>query len=75
MAANNPTPQLISPAELAAVLCIGRSKLYEMKSAGQLPRPIKLGRSVRWRLSDIDQWLALGCPSQERFEKMKGGAK
>ncbi len=68
--------QLVTPADLGAMFRIGRSKLYEMKSAGQLPRPVRLGRCVRWRLSDINAWIAAGCPSQERFEAMrKAGAK
>ncbi len=63
--------QLVTPADLGAMIRIGRSKLYDMKASGQLPRPVKIGRCVRWRLSDINAWIATGCPSGERFEAMR----
>lgn len=77
MRTDNPAPQFVTPADLAAMIKIGRSTLYGLKAAGQLPRPVKLGNCdcVRWRLSDIERWIELGCPSMERFEKMKGGSK
>ena len=67
------TPQvLISPAGLAAMLSLSRSKVFDMRAAGQLPKPLKLGRSTRWRLADIEAWINAGCPSLEKFEKIRG---
>ena len=38
---------------------LGRSTIYAKVSAGGFPPPIRLGsRSVGWRLTDIDGWLA-----------------
>lgn len=35
------------------------SSLYEKMAKGQFPKPIKLGeRSVGWRESEIDAWIA-----------------
>ncbi len=65
-------PRLITAENLGDMLSLGRSKVYDMKASGLLPRPIKLGRSVRWRLSDIESWINAGCPSQEKFEKLRG---
>jgi predicted DNA-binding transcriptional regulator AlpA len=36
--------------------------LWRLLSAGKLPEPIRVGRSVRWRMSDIREWIDSGCP-------------
>jgi predicted DNA-binding transcriptional regulator AlpA len=28
-----------------------------MSGAGQLPKPVRIGRLVRWRRADLDTWL------------------
>ena len=38
---------------------LARATLYAKIADGTFPRPIRLGsRSVGWRLSDIDEWIA-----------------
>lgn len=39
-------PLLVRPSEAATLLGIGRSKLYELLAAGELP-VVRIGRSVR----------------------------
>lgn len=56
-------PMLINAAELAKILCLSERTLYRLKSAGQLPSPIYLGGSVRWRHAEILAWVADGCPT------------
>lgn len=35
-----------------------KSTVYRLVSAGQFPRPVKLGtRAVAWRSSEIDAWI------------------
>jgi excisionase family DNA binding protein len=50
--------QLVTPAELAALLRLSTRKIRAMKSAGQLPTAKKFGRSVRWRRSDLEKWMS-----------------
>jgi predicted DNA-binding transcriptional regulator AlpA len=65
---------LMNDKKTAEELGISRRKLWTMNSMGQLPAPIRLGRSVRWRTDDITEWVRLGCPSREVFEATKGEA-
>jgi excisionase family DNA binding protein len=30
---------------------------------GRMPRPLKVGRLARWRRSDVERWIADGCPA------------
>jgi len=66
--------QLLSVGELAKRLMVSKRTIWSMLSSGRLPRPIRLGRSVRFRASDIEQWIELGCPPRERWEAMRQGA-
>jgi len=50
---------------------ISVATLYCLKSSGQLPLPVKVGGRVMWRREEIQQWVQLGCPPRERFEKMR----
>jgi excisionase family DNA binding protein len=54
----NITPLLFNVRQLGAMLGgVSERKIRAMVSAGQLPRPIQLGRLVRWRRSDVEQWI------------------
>ena len=35
---------------------------HRMVAAGKCPKPLRLNRLVRWRLSDLEEWEAAGCP-------------
>ncbi len=43
--------------------------------SGQMPQSIRIGRCKRWRASDIDLWIELGCPNRDRFEAAKVAAE
>jgi excisionase family DNA binding protein len=47
---------LLTPAEAADVLKIGRSKLYELMARGAI-NSVKLGRCRRFRRSDLDLFI------------------
>lgn len=57
--------RLISIAEFAERIRRSRRSIEKDVEAGRVPPPIRVGRSVRWRLSDIEQWIAMGCPPRE----------
>lgn len=54
--------ELITANQFAKLLSISERTLYRLKSTGQLPAPIVLGGSVRWRLTEVRDWIANGCP-------------
>ncbi len=49
--------KLIGQGEVMDITGVGRTTLWNLRSSGQLPIPISLGKSVRWRLSDIEDWI------------------
>lgn len=53
---------LITVEQLAIRLQVSKRSLFRLKSEGKLPAPVKLRNSVRWRVLDIEEWVANGCP-------------
>ena len=49
---------LIDTAAVAALLAVSRRHVERLDSTGRLPRPIRLGRIVRWRRETILAFLA-----------------
>lgn len=56
---------LLTPDEAAALLKVSVRTLWRMRSAGEVPEPVRLRNSVRWRKTDLARWLATGCPSRD----------
>jgi predicted DNA-binding transcriptional regulator AlpA len=67
-AAKREEPLLIRANELAGILNVSRRTLWRLKSAGALPRPMRLGAAIRWRFEEIKQWIAAGCPTPANRE-------
>lgn len=55
-------PVLLSIQDVAQMLGISVRGVSRHVDAGRMPRPIKLGGSVRWRVVDLEEWVAGGCP-------------
>ncbi|MSR60318.1 MAG: DNA-binding protein [Planctomycetaceae bacterium] len=59
---------LLTSDALARLLRISKRSLMRLRSRGKLPRPIQLGRSVRWRTAEIREWVEAGCPPMSTWE-------
>ena len=59
---------LLTVREVADPLRVSSRQVWKLTSSGRIPAPVRLSRSVRWRASDIDRFIELGCPSREAFD-------
>lgn len=66
-------PQLLTVDDLAALLKVSNRTVWRMRSAGQLPNPIRIGGGVRWRQPEIEAWIEQGCPDQQTVQNEKKG--
>jgi len=65
----NQTCQMLSAQAVAKKLSLSKRAVFRMRSAGLICSPVKVGAgAIRWRQSDIERWIALGCPSKSEFE-------
>ncbi len=63
------TEKLLTAQAVGEKLSLSKRAVFRMRSAGLICSPVKVGAgAIRWRQSDIEQWIALGCPSKSEFE-------
>jgi excisionase family DNA binding protein len=55
---------LLRPIEAAEAIGVGRSKIYELLAAGELPS-IRIGGSVRVPVDGLRDWIARQLESQK----------
>jgi len=65
-------PLLLSAPQAAAFVGVSRSRWFELQAQGAIPPAVRPGGGRRmWRRQDIERWVALGCPSGERFAALR----
>lgn len=60
--------QLLTAKQLGLMLTLSQRQIFRLNSCGKLPRPLRIGGAVRWRLADISHWQDLSCPDRREFE-------
>jgi len=54
---------LLDVQAVAVMVGCSSRNIYRLSDGGRMPRPVRIGRLVRWRTADIEAWIAAGCPS------------
>ena len=57
---------LATVADIARMTRMSTRTLWRLVSAEEMPEPLRIGRSVRWRLDEIKEWISAGCPSRQK---------
>lgn len=68
-------PILVDANDAAAMLGVSRAHFYRMRAAGQVPLPVRLGKAVRWRVEELQEWVDAGCPGRSKWEAIKAERK
>jgi len=63
---SSPSAALLTTDDLARLLNCSPRSIRRLADQGSVPRPVKIGRLVRWRRAVVDEWLAEGCPTLAR---------
>ena len=66
--------KLLTIRQLSEVLNVGVRALARLQSSGKMPKPVRIGGSVRHRAEVVQEWLEAGCPDCRKGWKPKGGA-
>ena len=54
--------ELLTAAESAEMAGVGKRSWWRYVSSGRAPAPVRLGGVVRWRRSELAEWITAGCP-------------
>jgi excisionase family DNA binding protein len=65
------TGLLIDTPTVARLLNVSRRHVCRLLDEKALPAPVRLGRLLRWRLSDILEWIEADCPPQSVWVQMR----
>ena len=70
-----PTDEIaISVLRLARLLGVSVRHVRRMEAESLLgPHPIRLGRCVRYLVTEIEEWVAAGAPNRARWDCLKQG--
>jgi predicted DNA-binding transcriptional regulator AlpA len=64
-------PLVVEAADAARLCGVSRTSWYSLRAAGKIPRPVRLGRRVLWRVAELEDWVKEGCPAMHRWEQIK----
>lgn len=69
-------PALLADARrLAVLLCAGVRTVRTWDAAGKLPKPLRIGGRVVWRVDEIRAWIDAGAPDRESWEARRAARK
>lgn len=64
--------RLLKMKDICEILQIDRVTAQRWLMAGKLPEPLRLSKTCsRWPQSEIQAWLAAGCPDRKVWETLK----
>jgi predicted DNA-binding transcriptional regulator AlpA len=59
---------LVDADAVARMLDISPRTVWRLLSAGKLIEPVRVGGNTRWRVDELRQWIADGCPGPKQNE-------
>ena len=69
---NDNVPALLTVDQTAQLLAVKPRTIWRWLSRKKLPEPVRPGGSTRWRRTDIEAWIAEGCPGRGQRSTMTG---
>ena len=64
-------PLLVDVKEVARLLGVGERTVWSKVASGAMPQPVRIGKLCRWVRTDIEEWVAGGCPRIESTSSKK----
>ncbi|HLN30748.1 MAG TPA: helix-turn-helix domain-containing protein [Gemmataceae bacterium] len=72
MSSSLPAPLLVPDTEAARMLGISRAHLHRLRAAGKWgPRPIRLGRALRFDREELLAWVKSGAPDARTWQAIR----
>ena len=53
--------ELLTDGDVARLLKLSRRQVWKLLAMERICKPVRMGRSVRWRAADIEWFIAVGC--------------
>lgn len=53
---------LLTVKQVASLVQLSSRAIWRLRSKGWIPNPIQVGGAVRWRRTEVEDWIRDGCP-------------
>jgi predicted DNA-binding transcriptional regulator AlpA len=67
-----PEDVLVDARKVAELCSVSRGMVYKLNVLGMMPEPILDGRTLRWSIQEIEEWVNAGCPERGEKNQRKG---
>ncbi len=67
----NQNSQLLDAKTFGQRLSLSKRQIFRLNACGRIPKPIRIGGSIRWAEGIISDWLAAGAPDRKTFEALQ----
>ena len=64
-----PKTRLLTVPYVAEMCGVAPETVRRLTDRGAMPKPVRLGRAVRYRLAEIESWITDGCPDLSKGAK------
>ena len=64
-------PLVVDAKLLARLLTCGVRTVRTLDASGKLPKPIRVGGRVCWRVKEILAWIEAGAPDRDTWEEVR----
>lgn len=61
-------PLAVDAIEAAHLCGVSPNHWWKLHNSGRCPAPIRLGRRCLWRVAELREWMAAGCPPRDRWK-------
>ncbi len=69
---SSPLPELLTIRELARALKLSPRSIWRLVRKQQLPSPIRIGGSIRWRVGEVSSWINDAASPQKKPDDVVG---
>jgi predicted DNA-binding transcriptional regulator AlpA len=66
---------VVDAKRLARLLTCGVRTVRTLDAGGKLPKPLRIGGRVVWRVAEIRDWLAAGAPDRDTWAALTAARK
>ena len=56
---------------VARMLNVSTRQVFRLSKIGKLPKPVRFGKCVRWRIEEIRDFVKAGCPCRDEWEQQR----
>ena len=71
----DPQTLAVDAKSLGKMIGVSLRKVRQLDASGKLPKPVRIGASVRWSVDELRSWVAEGCPDRDTWNTLRDNGR